>query len=378
MNMAGLEAFVRRDNLASRQSAQAIKFPTGKKAIESPKPIIPAVLRHGTPPAPKDIFESSTISSDFDITRSEVTVGDDQYATEPYEEVNEQEAWNYGPVRYEAPHTIQSIAQTPMHSKRTGRFESGLPPRSSKIDLPQNGHSKKRSHSRQNSPFAPARNYSEERRMVDDDEYQESTADGSQAEQEVQVDDTIHAGQSIGNFDASSLGDSTIETPSRDNARGRGDFLRSPSAQFSTPFNPDYNDKELRGMTYSNLKEEAFETDPHPPQPDVPAYLQGPNISLSDRISYFVDSKDVEAQSVFFGRMTMDEWEQTGEWFMEKFGSILQEFSKARKNKRMLVTRFEEEIGSRENAVRGKISGIDREFDDMQNGGELVLRGKSV
>ncbi|KAH8804959.1 extracellular mutant protein 11-domain-containing protein [Xylogone sp. PMI_703] len=373
--MAGLEAFIRRDHLAGRQAAQAMKLPTSKKSTDGPKLPAPIVSRQQTPtpPGQRDIFEGSTIGSDFDITRSEIEVNDAQYGVDQYGGELEQE-WNYPSMRYESPHILPSVVHTPKSTKRTGRFDSGLPPRASKLEL-RNGHSKKRSHSRHNSQFSTAANYAEQPRVNDDDVYQDSSPETSQSEQDRQQDDTIHASQRIDNFDATSLGETTIELTPRDNRKSGN---HSTLKHTSPGYQGDYTDKELRSMSYKALQEESFETDAHPPQPEIPRHLQGPNITLSDRISYFVDSRNTDAQELFFGRMTMEEWEQTGEWFLEKFGAILQEFGQARKNKRMLVTKFEEEIGAREKAVRGKINGINRELDDMQNGGEMVLRGKSV
>ncbi|RFU35815.1 hypothetical protein B7463_g531, partial [Scytalidium lignicola] len=376
--MAGLEAFLRRDHIASRQAAQAIKLPSTKRAIDSPKLPPPLVPRQQTPPAQRELFESSIVDSDFDITRSEVEVDEGQYIADQYDDELEHQDWNYGGMNPEAPHIIPSVAQTPSQTKRTGRFDSGFPIRGSRIE-PQNDKPKKRTHSRRGSQFATTANYVEQSRLNgDDDGYQESTSGTSQSEPEQQGDDTLHAGLSMDNFDGSSLDDTTIELLPRDNKKGAGILLQTLPKHTSPIYQGDYSDKELRGMSYSNLREEVFETDSHPPQPDIPRHLQGPNITLSDRISYFVDSRNTDAQALFFGRMTMEEWEQTGEWFMERFGTILQDFGKARRNKRVLAAKFEEEIGAREKAVRGKINGINRELDEMQNGGEMVLRGKSV
>ncbi len=91
-----------------------------------------------------------------------------------------------------------------------------------------------------------------------------------------------------------------------------------------------------------------------------------------------MDTDDHLAQHSFFAKITVREWEDAGDWFMDQFTDVMQKMKTARKEKRSLMTQYEDEISAREEAVRGKIEGIEHTLDDLKQEGQTMMQGKDV
>ncbi|KAK0637160.1 extracellular mutant protein 11-domain-containing protein [Bombardia bombarda] len=142
----------------------------------------------------------------------------------------------------------------------------------------------------------------------------------------------------------------------------------------------DYNDAELNAMSYSDLRGQAFDYDPQA------AALQLQQQATStvpaggtteDKLEHYKTKGGMD-QHQFFTRISADEWEDAGDWFLEQFTSVVQKMKKARREKRTIVERFEGEIAAREEAVRGKIEGIGRTLEDLKAEGRAMMQGKEV
>ncbi|KAK3307594.1 extracellular mutant protein 11-domain-containing protein [Chaetomium strumarium] len=138
----------------------------------------------------------------------------------------------------------------------------------------------------------------------------------------------------------------------------------------------DYDDAELHGMSYADLHKQAFDFDPQA------AALQQAAVppaggSIEERLEHY-KSKGSMDQHEFFTRISIDEWDEAGDWFLAQFGSIMQRLKQARKAKRQLVQQFEDEIAAREEAVRSKIDGIGRTLEDLKQEGQTMMQGKDV
>jgi hypothetical protein len=139
----------------------------------------------------------------------------------------------------------------------------------------------------------------------------------------------------------------------------------------------DYDDETLKGMQYSDLKSEDWDKDPNPKPFELPTELQGPNVELGDRIKYYAEKRDEEL-ALFFEQLSTSEWEQAGDWLIDKFADLLKQLKNKKQEKRALVEQFEAEIEARENAVRAKSELLDKKFKEMKASGEDVLKGKMV
>ncbi|KAK4226190.1 extracellular mutant protein 11-domain-containing protein [Podospora fimiseda] len=138
----------------------------------------------------------------------------------------------------------------------------------------------------------------------------------------------------------------------------------------------DYNDAELHAMSFSDLKNQAFDYDPQA------AALQQTTIvpkngTVEERMLHYKDKGSID-QHQFFTRMSVDEWDEAGDWFLEQFSNVVQKIKKARKAKRTLMTQFEEEISAREEAVRGKIEGIGKTLEELKQEGQTMMQGKDT
>ncbi|KAK4180841.1 extracellular mutant protein 11-domain-containing protein [Triangularia setosa] len=146
----------------------------------------------------------------------------------------------------------------------------------------------------------------------------------------------------------------------------------------------DYNDAELHRMSYSDLRNEAFDYDPQAvaaieqqtavKQQQAPPHPGG---NIEQRMEYYKNQGSLD-QHQFFTRISVDEWDEAGDWFLGQFGAVVQKFKKARKDKRQLIAQFEDEIYTREEAVRGKIEGIGRTLEDLKHEGQTMMQGKDT
>ncbi|KAI1298046.1 extracellular mutant protein 11-domain-containing protein [Xylaria venustula] len=135
----------------------------------------------------------------------------------------------------------------------------------------------------------------------------------------------------------------------------------------------DYDDGALAAMDYENLKLEEFDFDPA--QAEARSVFEPPRGTLAEKLEHFL-TKDEANQANFFTKMAVNDWEESGDWFLERFGDIMARFKEARKEKRAIVNAFENEITEREEAVRNRIHGIGQTLADLKSEGEGMMLGK--
>lgn len=135
----------------------------------------------------------------------------------------------------------------------------------------------------------------------------------------------------------------------------------------------DYNEDALYKMNYSELKGQDFDNDPRASTPLIPEALSGPDISVQERLRHFANQTP-DLQSHFFSQMPIEDWEEAGDWFLTRFGDITSKLREARRERREVSKKFEEELATREDTVQGKIEGIDQVLAKMKQGGKGVLQ----
>ncbi|PHH59209.1 hypothetical protein CDD81_3564 [Ophiocordyceps australis] len=149
----------------------------------------------------------------------------------------------------------------------------------------------------------------------------------------------------------------TSQRPHGDRKRRRGSF--------------DYDDKLLNTMTYSDLDEEPFDLDP------AKAVAQkGPDSAakLPLKLEQYRQQGRKE-QLQLFSKMSLDEWETSGDWFVDQFTKIMKKLRDARRNKRRAMRAFEDEAARREEAVRLRLESMDRRLVKMKQDGQRVVAG---
>ncbi|RYP10288.1 hypothetical protein DL764_000780 [Monosporascus ibericus] len=136
-------------------------------------------------------------------------------------------------------------------------------------------------------------------------------------------------------------------------------------------FELDYDDSALAHMSYADLRKQPFDFDPT--QAEAQSVGAPPQGTLSEKLDHFL-GKDQATQADFFTRMSVDDWEDSGDWFLERFGKIVHKIKQARQSKRATVEGFESEIAEREEAVRNKTHGIGRRLAELKSEGEGLMR----
>lgn len=150
-------------------------------------------------------------------------------------------------------------------------------------------------------------------------------------------------------------------------------------------FTADYDDENLKKMTYCDLDAQPWEEIPSKKTFAYPRELRVSGINLEAKINFYlagahkeksnVDGPGRKAALAFYEQLSSKEWDEAGEIFIHKFTELMQRLQDKRREKRELAQRFESMIKSRERAIRKKTSVIEKKLQDMRAGGENLLVG---
>ena len=132
---------------------------------------------------------------------------------------------------------------------------------------------------------------------------------------------------------------------------------------------PDYDDQALSSMSATALQDEPFDWDP---ANAVGHSNGGDAASLTEKLEQFSRQSERE-QRAFFATMSMDDWEESGDWFVDQFSTLMTKLRDARRDKRRTIQNFEKEAFSREEAVRRRSEAIDRKLGKMRQDGQRVV-----
>ena len=134
----------------------------------------------------------------------------------------------------------------------------------------------------------------------------------------------------------------------------------------------DYDATEVHGMDYHTLKSEVFDLDPN--AKDFKFGSGREDDALSDMISAISRSQSAD-QAHFFRSLTIEQWEQAGDWFLDQFSDVVGKLKHVRQEKRKAARAFEDEIEDRYKAVGQKREQIDGALSEMRESGGKVLQG---
>lgn len=133
----------------------------------------------------------------------------------------------------------------------------------------------------------------------------------------------------------------------------------------------DYEHEKLFAMNYEDLKMENFDVDPYADPPVlVDDILQKP---LIERLEFVQKELETEQQTKFFCSLPTTEWEDAGDWFLDRFQSIIQRTKEARQKKRKLAQGFELEVEKRHKHVAKKQHQVEDAMDKMKTQGEGLM-----
>lgn len=127
----------------------------------------------------------------------------------------------------------------------------------------------------------------------------------------------------------------------------------------------DYSRNELLSMTYDDLSREAFDHAASDSAKDS-------QVSIQHKLQHFA-TMSAEQQADMFANMPISEWEEAGDWFMDRFMEVMQKMKAARKEKRAISEKFEKELGERERAIEAATATVEEKLDSMKAQGQALL-----
>lgn len=134
----------------------------------------------------------------------------------------------------------------------------------------------------------------------------------------------------------------------------------------------DYDHDELLSMDYHEIKAKSFDEDPNG---EVVEFPEGQTTTtLDDKIDAVANLRPTD-QFKFFKSLPIDEWEQAGDWFITRFGQVLDRLKTNRQDTRGAAKAHEDEVEKRHSAVSKKRKQIEDELKEMKESGGKVLQG---
>jgi hypothetical protein len=169
--------------------------------------------------------------------------------------------------------------------------------------------------------------------------------------------------------------DPAISVPAHANGPENGQFvqtavLEEDQEESTTPI-CDYDHEVLVEMSYDRLKGESFDTVPRAKSPVLSDDVSSK--PLVDRLEFVHKNLDRQKQSAFFNSLPTNEWEETGDWFLDRFSSIIKSSREARQKKRKVAHDFEEEIEKRHQHVSKRQQQVEGAMAKMKAQGEGLV-----
>jgi len=172
------------------------------------------------------------------------------------------------------------------------------------------------------------------------------------------------------------------------NASGYSDEIPNGQQQINPPQEKmplDHDENVLGEMTYDQLAEEDFDKVPYPHFVRLPAELQNPQSNIAERMTQCMKFDEVAQNKGeppilkdFFMQLSKDEWEEAGDWLIDRFADTLKSFKDARRKKRDLVKEYEATVQEREQVVKEKYHAVDLEMARMKDKGMKVIKAGKV
>ncbi|CAD0097925.1 unnamed protein product [Aureobasidium mustum] len=141
--------------------------------------------------------------------------------------------------------------------------------------------------------------------------------------------------------------------------------------QNTHPEDLDYDLEELYLKDFAELQNEPFDGAPREDLHDTQSDLSKP---LSERLASVIEL-DVHRQKELFSSLKLEQWEEAGDWFQERFSEVFEKLKAARKNRRKIASDFEQRIAERQQALTKKRKITDDALSEMKKSGSLVLEG---
>lgn len=134
----------------------------------------------------------------------------------------------------------------------------------------------------------------------------------------------------------------------------------------------DYEIDKLYEKDFDDLQHEPFDGPPREDILDAPA--DSSSKPLEDRLMTF-SQLDVQHQRNLLSSLDIEQWEEAGDWFQQRFSEVFAKLKTARRKRRDLASTYEQRIAQRQQAVAKKRRITDDALSEMKRTGHLVLEG---
>ena len=145
------------------------------------------------------------------------------------------------------------------------------------------------------------------------------------------------------------------------------------------PLDPEHTLEELRGMKFTDLKEEPFERGPKDPGVALPEKIS--SAPLQAKLDYLRALPEPQGETLesnlqyqFFSRLPIKEHEECGDLILGQFEAMLGRMRTIRQDKRKAALEFEGEIEERVNALQRRRDELDKNLATLKTKGEDVIR----
>lgn len=134
----------------------------------------------------------------------------------------------------------------------------------------------------------------------------------------------------------------------------------------------DYDQSELLTKDLQSLQAEPFDqcASAHP----FNLADLSDSATLPEKMAR-IASTEQKTQVQFFASLNVDEWEDAGDWFIDRFSETIKSLKEVRRAKRKAALAFEEEIGQREVAADKKHALTTAALGEMKMNGMAILQG---
>lgn len=137
----------------------------------------------------------------------------------------------------------------------------------------------------------------------------------------------------------------------------------------------DYDLATLYKMSYESLKIEEFDKAPRGSPQVLSDDMQ--KKPLGDRLQHVHEKLGEEDKIKFIHSLSIEEWEDAGQWFVDRFSDIVKQTTQARQAKRKLARDFEAEVEQRYRHVEKRQQTVEDALSSMQRQGETLVLTRS-
>ncbi|TKX24714.1 hypothetical protein C1H76_3324 [Elsinoe australis] len=133
----------------------------------------------------------------------------------------------------------------------------------------------------------------------------------------------------------------------------------------------DYSPAELKEMDFSTLQSEAFDRPVAQPGSSIP--FTESTEKLNEALAQACYKGDDHQQLVLLQSLSLDKWEEAGQWIIARQAELLTKMTKLRREKRAQALEFEKEILARHEVVGKRKALLDEKIAGVKKAGIAVL-----